>query len=231
MELHRWTRYFFLFAAVVGLLLSDEVPDDTDFKYHSFQVEARAGKSECFYQYFSYNTSLTLLWHVVGSSGGGQLAASVTLTKEPDMTVLYESPYGQMGDHKENNVESTYEICISNELGYTSKTVYLWIDYQTKRTWDGVVSQDDALQHYQLKRDLVRDILRNLEGRLHDMTFHQTVYRQNTFADEAALSSLSDIVNHRSMFSSSVIIISAIIQVVFLKKLFSLPKTTSNSSI
>ena len=38
--------------------------DDTTFKYQSFQVNARAGKSECFYQLFDYNTSLSVVWHV-----------------------------------------------------------------------------------------------------------------------------------------------------------------------
>ena len=42
---------------------------------------------------------------VVSASGSGELAVTVTLKKEPDMRILYESAYGQMGDHREENLD------------------------------------------------------------------------------------------------------------------------------
>ena len=38
--------------------------ENTEFKYHSFQIVTRAGQEECFYQYFLRNTSTSLIWHV-----------------------------------------------------------------------------------------------------------------------------------------------------------------------
>jgi len=41
----------------------------------------------------------------MSASSTGELAAIVTLKKEPDMRILYESAYGQMGDHKAEGLE------------------------------------------------------------------------------------------------------------------------------
>lgn len=54
----------------------------------------------------------------MGASGaaGGELAALVTLKKEPDMRILYESAYGQMGDHREENLEGGTSYCSQTKI-------------------------------------------------------------------------------------------------------------------
>lgn len=52
--------------------------------------------------------------------------------------------------------KGTYEICIDNESSYTTKIVYLWIDYQQQNSWDDAVSEDTVVRQYQLKQDFVR---------------------------------------------------------------------------
>jgi len=50
----------------------------------------------------------------------------------------------------------TYEVCIDNEMSYTTKKVYLWLDLQREKSWDDEILDDDVIQKYQLKRDVVR---------------------------------------------------------------------------
>ena len=55
------SQHSILQIAASGYEYADE---NTEFKYHSFQIVTRAGQEECFYQYFLRNTSTSLIWHV-----------------------------------------------------------------------------------------------------------------------------------------------------------------------
>lgn len=59
------------------------------------------------------------------------------------------------------------------------------------------------------------------------MTYYQTVYRQTNFYDEAALIKLYSIVHTRSLIAFVMVIGTAILQVVFVRKLFATPTTKS----
>jgi len=41
-------------------------------------------------------------------------------------------------------------------MSYTTKKVYLWLDLQREKSWDDEILDDDVIQKYQLKRDVVR---------------------------------------------------------------------------
>lgn len=62
------------------------------------------------------------------------------------------------------------------------------------------------------------------------MSYYQTVYRQTNFYDEAALIKLYSIVHTRSLIAFIMIIITAVIQVVFVRKLFATPTNKSTNA-
>lgn len=65
--------------------------------------------------------------------------------------------------------------------------------------------------------------MQTLESRVHEMAYYQAVYKQENLQDEAVLLNLYSVVNQRSILASTVIIVSAVVQVVFIRKLFSVP--------
>ena len=69
-----------------------------------------------------------------------------------------------------------------------------------------------------------------MEGRLHDMKYYQALYREKSVYHELSLQRLEAVINNRSFIAVTLVAVTALLQVTFVRKLFQTPGNKSTKS-
>uniref|UniRef100_A0A8C9UWW1 GOLD domain-containing protein n=1 Tax=Spermophilus dauricus TaxID=99837 RepID=A0A8C9UWW1_SPEDA len=192
---------------------------------HDFAIMIPPGSTECFWQfahqtgyfYFSYEVQ-----RILGMAHDRHVAATAH-TPQGFLIGTSQDVRGQINSFVQET--GYYQLCLKNQQNHFG-SVQVYINF-------GVFYEGPEMDHKQIQRKQLNDTLDAIQEstrKVHNNVFHMwrfyTLARMRKMADFFLVQSNYTYVNWWSAVQSLVIVLSGILQLYFLKRLFSVPTTT-----
>ncbi|XP_049642417.1 transmembrane emp24 domain-containing protein 6 [Suncus etruscus] len=192
---------------------------------YDFAIMISPGGTECFWQ-FAHQTGYFYFSYEVQRTLGMSHDRHVTATAHTPKGFIIDTSQNVRGQINFSTQESGfYQLCLSNEQNHFG-SVQVYLNF-------GVFYDDPLVDHKQKERKRLNDTLDAIEESTQKVQmniFHMWRYynfaRMRKMADLFLLQSNYNYVNWWSTAQSLAIVLSGILQLYFLKRLFNNPTTT-----
>ncbi|XP_054162528.1 transmembrane emp24 domain-containing protein 6-like [Oppia nitens] len=186
---------------------------DTEFK-----VQVKPGQRDCYYQHFDVDFDV----HVsMIALSGDELTISYTINGPPDDQQLLISENGSTRiDFSKHDITDPgiYSFCVTNtDYMFDTKMVSVSVWGFRAATWEKFVQ---AISEPLDKLYNMSDIMETVETRINQMKHHVERMQRDRYADWLLIKSNNSYVHYWSLVQCLVITVSAVVQVVFVKRLF-----------
>ncbi|KAJ6219315.1 hypothetical protein RDWZM_005127 [Blomia tropicalis] len=183
-----------------------------------FKIHIDAGKEDCFYQMVEPGSSLYVAFHVLR---GGDNNAGFYMNNPTGQTIL---PY-QWKQHAEFDDGAViqggyYALCVDNKpASFQSKLVSLYVASFKRNEWERYIQE---LSDADMVANNATNMMRNVDNNINEMMRYLENSKQQYTYDSYLSESNRNYVQNWSILQCIVIMISSIVQVVFVRKLFSM---------
>ncbi|XP_067392846.1 transmembrane emp24 domain-containing protein 6 [Emydura macquarii macquarii] len=196
---------------------------------YDFAIVVPAGGTECFWQFAHQSGYFYFSYEVQWTSGMGLDRHVLATANDPDGLHLGTSQDVRGQINFPTKETGFYQLCVSNRLNHFG-SVQVYLNF-------GVFYEGFDLQNSpDMDRKKMNDTLEAIEAstrKLQDHVFHMWRFynfaRMRKAADYFILQSNYNYVNWWSLTQSLVIVLSGVLQLYFLKRLFKGPTTTATN--
>lgn len=191
-----------------------------------FKIEVPPAKEECFFQFMKTGTRLHSTFQVLR---GADLNIDFTLTS-PDGFIIQIEPWTSRGSISNTiDKEGVYALCLGNNMSkYSRKLVHIYFQTQLATDWHNYTS---AIVEYQTELLNMTRSLQTVQSRIPTMKVTLAMLRMNFAKDENNVSRMKETVQKRSVVLCIVIIVVAVFQVFFVRRLFKTSIVTPSAKI
>ncbi|XP_004584040.2 transmembrane emp24 domain-containing protein 6 [Ochotona princeps] len=191
---------------------------------HDFAIMISPGGAECFWQ-FAYQAGYVYFNYEVQRTLGMSHDRHIAATAHTPQGILIDTSQDVRGQINFSTKETGfYQLCLSNQQNHFG-SVQVYLNF-------GVFYEGPEMEHQQQERKQLNDTLDAIEAstrKVQNNIFHMwrfyNVARMRKMGDFFLLQSNYNYVNWWSTAQSLVIVLSGILQLHFLKRLFNVPTT------
>ncbi|XP_076451378.1 transmembrane emp24 domain-containing protein 6-like [Babylonia areolata] len=207
-------------GVVRGEVVLGKRNEDFDFDglpgvQHEFKVDIPGGVNDCFFQRVARGANVHVSFEVLR---GGDYNVDVVVSDSQGQVVNYKQWKRQGVIEFQSPYEDTYAVCVDNRRGgFTARLVYLYL---------AVFLQDDWTAYVQDMADIL-DIAENVtvslsrvEKQVQNMSLSQSSFRRHAMRDMYLVWANHSYVQTWSLLQCVVIVLTSLVQVVFLRRLF-----------
>ncbi|XP_052820870.1 transmembrane emp24 domain-containing protein 6-like isoform X2 [Mya arenaria] len=208
-------------SSAAGEKVLGEETDEFDFDglpgaQHEFKIEIGAGREECFYQ------------KIVA---GGKIHVSFEVLEGGSIDVYMPNLFNPQGHHLDQStgesdgvlltmadVTGPYAICLDNtQSRMASKLVYVYLVTYVEEEWSKYRQEIEDLS---LTVSNFTDTIQHVQESITDALVHQAKSRMDVIRDWYTITGNNSYVQRWSMCQCVVVVLSACIQVYFVRRLF-----------
>jgi len=194
---------------------SDNFEDKLGIAYE-FKIHIDAGKEDCFYQYIQPSSSLYVAFQVMR---GGDSQAGFAI-RDPMGQFVMPYQWKAHAEYDEAAVQTPgyYSLCIDNTVSrFASKLVSLYVASFKRDEWEKYIQE---LTDHEVTVGNFTNSLRTVDNNIGLMIKSLDHSRRVNSADWYLVDGNNRYVQNWSIISIIIIIISSVVQVLFVKKLF-----------
>jgi len=185
-----------------------------------FKVAIAKYTEECFYQDLIQSEVFHVIFNVL-KGGNKQVHLMVN---NPDQKLIHEVTTGYTWYHIDNVTDAgQYKICFQNYDRH-EKLVYINIITYTIDDMHSSLNEQESLE---LSSEVISNHLEKVIQFMHQIRRYQTTSRLVKIADSYYVETNNEYVMYYSIGQSCIIMICGLIQVYFIKKLFTAPTSSS----
>ncbi len=181
-----------------------------------YKVHVEAGKEDCYYQYVHDGATLYVSYQVL-KGGDGAVGFAV---RRPDGKVVHPYAWKASSEYEEQNVATGgyYSVCIDNQFSkFAAKLVNLYLTTFRYDEWEKFAQE---LQDMDVTVQNFTETLSSVDKRIQIMRQFQQLSRGLESRDFNLLSANLNYVSTWSLIQCTVVVLSGVLQVYFVKQLF-----------
>ncbi|XP_054154298.1 transmembrane emp24 domain-containing protein 6-like [Oppia nitens] len=183
---------------------------------YEFKIHIDAGKEDCFYQYIQQSSSLYVAFQVMR---GGDNQAGFAI-RDPIGQLIMPYQWKPHAEYDEASVQTPgyYSLCIDNTVSrFASKLVSLYVASFKRDEWEKYIQE---LTDAEVTVGNFTNALRTVDNNIGLMIKSLDHSRRLNTADWYLVDGNNRYVRNWSIAQCIVVVISSVVQVVFVKKLF-----------
>ncbi|XP_052820869.1 transmembrane emp24 domain-containing protein 6-like isoform X1 [Mya arenaria] len=213
-------------SSAAGEKVLGEETDEFDFDglpgaQHEFKIEIGAGREECFYQKIVAGGKIHVSFEVLRGGDGNSALYLLDHDHVTDrISVLEKTDQVPRGGFQYGPFEETrpYAICLDNtQSRMASKLVYVYLVTYVEEEWSKYRQEIEDLS---LTVSNFTDTIQHVQESITDALVHQAKSRMDVIRDWYTITGNNSYVQRWSMCQCVVVVLSACIQVYFVRRLF-----------
>jgi hypothetical protein len=213
--------YVLILLTIYSSQVNPESYSSTNFEEklgiaYEFKIHIDAGREDCFYQNIQHSSSLYVAFQVM--RGGDNQAGFAVRNPLGQFVMPYQ--WKAHAEYDENSIQTPgyYAMCIDNTVSrFASKLVSLYVASFKRDEWEKYIQE---LTDAEVTVGNFTNSLRNVDNNIGEMIKKLDASRRVNSYDWYLVDGNNRYVQNWSIAQCIVIIISSVVQVFFVKKLF-----------